>query len=149
MSTDPPIQVEVASPADLTFLIAHRRHVTEAIIRRRVSQRQVVVARARDAIIGWLRFGLFWDAVPFMNMLFVLEAHRGKGVGRALVEFWERQMAEAGHEAVMTSTQSDEQAQHFYRRLGYQEIGGFVPPGEPLEIVFHKRLAGDLAPRRR
>ncbi len=41
----------------------------------------------------------------------------------------------------MTSSLANELAQHFYRKNGYQDIGGFVLPEEPLEIIFYKSLA--------
>jgi hypothetical protein len=40
----------------------------------------------------------------------------------------------------MTSTLSDEDAQHFYRKLGYEEHGCLLLPGEPLEILLLKPL---------
>lgn len=40
----------------------------------------------------------------------------------------------------MTSTQSDETAQHFYRKLGYVESGSLLFENEPLEIIFRKSL---------
>lgn len=49
-------------------------------------------------------------------------------------------MKQAGYETVMTSTQSDEYAQHFYRRLGYAAVGGFLPPGEAYELMLAKKL---------
>ena len=44
----------------------------------------MVAAEGRN--LGWLRWNLFWDEIPFMNMLYVLEHSRGVGLGRALVE---------------------------------------------------------------
>ena len=41
---------------------------------------------------------------------------------------------------VMTSTASDEDAQGLYRHLGYRAVGGFLPEGEPYELMFAKRL---------
>lgn len=35
-------------------------------------------------------------------------------------------MKEKGYGMVLTSTQVDENAQHFYRKLGYKDCGGFV-----------------------
>ena len=40
----------------------------------------------------------------------------------------------------MTSTQADEAAQHFYRHLGYADIGGFLLPGEAYELLLYKAL---------
>jgi hypothetical protein len=40
----------------------------------------------------------------------------------------------------MTSTASDEYAQHFYQKLGYTTIGGFTPFGDPYVLIFSKML---------
>lgn len=40
----------------------------------------------------------------------------------------------------MTSTQSDETAQHFYRKLGYVDAGALLLQDEPLEIILTKAL---------
>ena len=61
-----------------------------------------------------------------------------------LMERWERDMKSDGCGMVMTSTQVDEQAQHFYRRLGYKDVGGFVvnTPGyeQPMELIMMKSI---------
>ena len=90
---------------------------------------------------GWLRYGLFWDKHPFMNMLFVLEPYRNQGFGKRLVSKWEEDMVALGHNIVMTSTMSNEEAQHFYRKMGYRDIGGLIMPNEPQELIFLKELA--------
>jgi ribosomal protein S18 acetylase RimI-like enzyme len=75
-----------------------------------------------------------------MNMLFFPEGHRRKGFGKKLVLHWEKDMKEKGYKKAMTSTQSDEEAQHFYRKMGYTEIGGFRLADDPLEIIFYKDI---------
>ncbi|MCI8810173.1 MAG: GNAT family N-acetyltransferase [Oscillibacter sp.] len=90
--------------------------------------------------VGWLRFNLFWDKIPFMNMLYFLKGHRGKGYGRRLTCFWEKEMMEGGYKNVMTSTRSDEQAQFFYRKMGYQDCGALRLPDEPFEMILLKIL---------
>ena len=64
-----------------------------------------------------------------------------QGLGRALVSRWVEDMRRQGHRRVMTSSQANEEGQHFYRRLGYQDAGALLLPGEPLEIIFLKELA--------
>ena len=83
---------------------------------------------------------MFWDNTPFMNLLYLLDGYRGTGLGRAMVAHWEQQMRAAGHTMVMTSTQANEEAQGFYRRLGYQDVGGFLLPGEAYELILIKML---------
>ena len=94
--------------------------------------------------VALLRYNLFWDSTPFMTMLYVQQEYRHKGYGKKLIEFWEDSMSTAGYGMVMTSTQVDEDAQHFYRKLGYQDAGGLVlniPKFEqPMELFFTKEL---------
>lgn len=42
------------------------------------------------------------------------------------MEWWEQDMHPQGYDMVMVSTQVDETAQHFYRKLGYKDCGGLV-----------------------
>ena len=49
---------------------------------------------------------------------------RKKGYGKRLMAHWEADMKSKGYEITLTSTQVDENAQHFYRKLGYKDCGG-------------------------
>lgn len=60
------------------------------------------------------------------------------------MEYWENDMKEQGYGMVLVSTQVDEEAQHFYRKLGYKDCGGFTIgiPGyeQPMEMFMSKEL---------
>lgn len=120
------------------------RHLPESVFEEKVRNRQGYVCIKDGKIIGILRYGLFWDSVPFCNLLFVNEKYRGRGFGRQLMQHWEDEMKAAGCGMVMVSTQVDENAQHFYRQLGYRDAGGFVVdvPGyeQPMELIMIKGL---------
>ena len=94
--------------------------------------------------IGLLRYNLFWDNTPFCNMLFVDWNHQGKGYGKNLMEHWENDMKLQGYKMLLTSTQVDENAQHFYRKLGYKDCGGFVidlpEDSQPMELFLIKSI---------
>lgn len=133
--------VRTATAADLAFLVEHDNHIGAASLDDAVQHRRILIADLEpSSTVGWLRWGLFWDEIPFMNMLFVVEKHRRTGCGSELVAAWERQAQSAGHKMVMTSTLADEDAQHFYRRLGYVDTGCLLLPGESTEIIFRKQL---------
>ena len=54
-------------------------------------------------------------------------------------------MRKLGYDSVLTSTQSgNEGAQRLYRRLGYEDSGCLLMPGEPLENLLLKRLSQAL-----
>ena len=132
--------IRPAGESDLCFLEAHDRHIDAQELARVVRLGRVLIATdAEGAPVGWLRWGLFWDNTPFMNLLFVLPQARGRGVARALVARWEEDMRAQGYATVMTSTASDEDAQGLYRHLGYRAVGGFLPEGEPFELIFMKK----------
>lgn len=132
--------IRPAVPGDLAFLMTHDRHIAPSELDQLIHRGRITIIEAAGEPIGWLRWNLFWDNTPFMNLLYLLDGHRLKGHGRALVNHFEQQMREQGYAAVMTSTQANEAAQHFYRHLGYQDIGGFLLPGEAFELVLHKAL---------
>ncbi len=136
---DSQLVIEHARRDDLAFLIQSDSHVRD--MEAKVFRREVLVARLSGAPVGWLRFNYFWDTIPFMNMLLVLAPHRGQSVGTRLVKFWEAEMLSLEYHQVLTSTQVNETAQHFYRKLGYIDVGGFLLPSEPNEeLLLHKIL---------
>ncbi len=94
--------------------------------------------------IGLLRYNLFWDNTPFCTMLFIDFRFQGKGYGTKLMKYWENDMKSQGYGMVLTSTQVDEEAQHFYRKLGYKDCGGLVVDiqgyEQPMELFLIKAL---------
>ena len=97
--------------------------------------------RLKDPVVGVLRYSLFWQTIPFLDLLYIDEAYRNQGFGTAMVHEWEKAMATCGYEYVMTSTQADELAWRFYEKLGYRKIGEFFPPEQKAEEwMYLKRL---------
>lgn len=130
----------IAAKADVAQIAAHDKHIKKEEMESLACLGRVLLAEEGGAFAGWLRWNLFWDNTPFMNLLFLLEPYRGHGYGKEMVAFWEKQMREAGYKRVLTSTLSSEGAQHFYRKLGYADCGALLLPGEPLEIFLTKEL---------
>ncbi len=138
------LEVRLATPADWAFWRTQDARLPRALFERKCAAGECLIAVDGGVPIGLLRWNRFWDEVPFCTLLTVAEGHRGRGAGRALMARWEADMRAAGHGMAMTSTQADESAQHFYRRLGYRDAGGFVPgvPGyeQPLELILVKDI---------
>ena len=120
------------------------QHLPELLFDEKVRCGQGYVCVEGEKIIGVLRYNLFWDNTPFCTMLFIDSDHRNRSYGRQLMERWERDMKAQGYGMLMTSTQVDEDAQHFYRKLGYKDSGGFVVdvPGyeQPMEMIMIKAV---------
>ena len=133
--------IRKATEADLPLIGQYDHHISANELANLVRLGRAAVAEDGGEFIGWLRWNLFWDNTPFLNMLYLLEPHRGKGYGTAMMAWWEMEMAQLGFDAVMTSTAADEYAQHFYTRLGYTAVGGFTPFEDAYELIFAKKLA--------
>lgn len=132
--------IRTAYLSELEVIATHDHHIPPAELENLVRLGRVTVLEIEGQFSGWLRWNLFWDNTPFLNMLYLLEPYRSKGYGQELMARWEAQMADLGYDRVMTSTASDEYAQHFYQKLGYSAIGGFIPFGDPYELIFSKML---------
>ena len=136
--------IRVAIPDDLDFLDRHDPLLERSILADKIRRAEVYVAEDRGERVGLARFEYFCDLDPFLSLVMVLEPHRRRGFGRQLLEYWEADMQRRGHRLVLTSTQADEEAQHFYRALGYTDCGCIFFPGQtPAELVLVKRLTGD------
>ncbi len=132
--------IRIATIKDLEFLLKNDRHIPLTELKNLINLGRVYVGELENQPITWLRYNLFWDNLPFMNLLYVLEGYQKSGFGKKLVEYWEEEMKKLGHKLVMTSTLSDENAQHFYRKLSYVDSGSLLLKGEALEIIFTKEL---------
>lgn len=134
------MKIRHATLADIEVLDKNDKHISKQELENLIRLERVYIAEEDNKFIGWLRYNLFWDNTPFMNMLYLLEDSREKGYGRQLVAYWEKEMQQLGYTVVMTSTASDEYAQHFYHKLGYKTIGGFTLGDDPYEVILSKRI---------
>ena len=138
------MQIRYVEAGDREFWFSLDRHLPECEFDEKVRNRRGYVMEEEGIPVGILRYNLFWDNTPFCTMLFISDTCRRRGFGRSLMEHWEAEMKSQGFGMVMTSTQVDEEAQHFYRKLGYKDSGGFVIdiPGyeQPMEMIMIKAL---------
>jgi len=134
------MKIAFANGKHFRYISENDKHISKIMIQTKIVRNEILIASEKKIFIGFLRFGYFWDNIPFLNILYLDKAYRRKGIGRQFVSFWENQMREMGYKNVMTSSLSDESAQYFYRKLGYKDSGSLLLENEPLEIFFTKHL---------
>ncbi|QOR34212.1 GNAT family N-acetyltransferase [Clostridium sp. 'deep sea'] len=134
------MEIRFATPKDIDFIKSYDKHMLLTKLPAKVKGKEYLIAMLNDKAVGLLRYNYFWDNTPFINMLYVKKEHRSKGIGKELMGFFEQEMKKESHDIIMTSTLSNENAQHFYRKLGYQDKGCLMLENEALEIIFVKNI---------
>jgi GNAT superfamily N-acetyltransferase len=87
----------------------------------------VLLARDSDRLVGLAAYSYLWPAVGlsrsmFLKELYVVQDHRGHGVGRLLMERLVQLAIETGCSRVEWMTErTNTDAQAFYDRLGHKE----------------------------
>lgn len=136
--------IRYVTDADRDFWFSLDKHLPETEFENKVRTKTGYVLTADGRPTGLLRYNLFWDTVPFCTLLYIESGSRGKGFGSLLMERWEKDMKLRGYGILLTSSQADETAQHFYRKLGYKDCGGLIIDipeyAQPMEIFFIKAI---------
>lgn len=136
--------LRLAEAGDEAFWRSLESHCTAQGFQQKISGDRAFLILRWGEPAGVLEYALLWDRLPFLNSLVLLPKHRGQGGGRLAMEQWERRMKRAGYPMALVSTQADESAQHFYRKLGYRDCGCLLlnqgPLAQPAELFFCKIL---------
>lgn len=136
--------IKYVSEHDKEFWFMLDEHITESELLLKIRDRRGYIISDGNKPIGVMRYNLFWDIVPFLTFIYFEEAYQRSGFGRQAMLHWESEMRELGYKMVMTSTQVNEEAQHFYRKLGYKDRGSLfldnTPFEQPQEIFMIKNL---------
>ncbi len=102
----------------------------------------VVIAEWNGERVGYVRLEYLWSIMPYISLIRVLPEYRRQGVGKALLQFIETFLYDAGHEALYSSSQADEpEPQAWHRRMGFEECGFITGINEGVgEVFFRKSL---------
>ena len=135
--------ITYATMDDINY-VCTGENLSELEFGRKVRDKRCYILRYEEKPIGVMVFNLIFDFVPFLTLMRLEEPYQRKGYGTRAMAHWEEEMRSLGHKMIMLSTQVDEEGQHFYRKLGYKDMGTIVmdiPPYEqPLEMFMGKAL---------
>lgn len=138
------MNIRYIKDTDKAFWFRLDEHIAESEFEKKVRDKMGYVLSVNEVPVGILRYNLFWDNIPFCTMLFIDSEYQHKGYGKELMNFWQKEMKQIGYGILMTSTQVDEAAQHFYRKIGFHDAGSLIIDipkyKQPMEMFFIKEL---------
>ena len=133
-----------AKKADKMFWLTLDKHIGKDELLLKIRNKRAYIMFDGNKPIGVMRYNLFWDEIPFLTFIYIKENYQGHGFGKKAMLLWEREMRKQEYKMVMTSTQVDEQVQHFYRKLGYIDKGSLFFDNtvleQPQELLMLKEL---------
>jgi L-amino acid N-acyltransferase YncA len=107
------------------------------------AEKRLLVAKERNRVIGYLRYGYVWDGeLPYVQMLRVRPTFQRKGVGKKLIEFIEQEVKKQKMKALLSSTDdNNNNSLLFHQALGFVECGRLdVNQDGLMEIFLMKKL---------
>ena len=72
--------IRYANMNDFAVLRKYEHGIVDCQLKESIAAGRIVIMLSpRSSLIGWLRFNLFWDSIPFINLLYLLDEYRGQG----------------------------------------------------------------------
>ena len=137
-----PLEVRRALPSDVD-IASRDGQLSREQVAALVESGRVYVATRGGERVGYARLEYLWSKIPYLALIFVLEEHRRRGVGRTLLAAIERDAGAEGHTWLYSSSQANEpQPQDWHRRMGFVECGFIagINPGGVGEVFFRRPI---------
>ncbi len=120
-------------PEDKPYVMKIEPHINEQQYAYRLYTKTGYIIWKENNRAGLMYYSVLWDNLPFLNLIFIEDKYRKQGIGTEAMQLWEADMKKQNYKMVLISTQVDEDAQHFYRKLGYIDCGALLLDGTPLD----------------
>lgn len=137
------MDIRYGQDSDFVWLQEYDKHVNSEWINRCLHHSEYIIAVDAQDRKGFLRFSMFWGNIPYMDLIWVLEPYRQRGIGNNLFHFWEKEMKQLGAKILMTSSMMDEpEPQMWHKRNGFRKCGQltFGQQQPTAEVFFVKDL---------
>ena len=137
--------LRTAQDTDLAFLRDFSSESCDEHLRAQIRDGRLRIIESSEGSVGFIKFYVLWEVLPFIEVVIIRNDCRGRGIGRAAIRAWEEEMSARSFKRAVISTQADETAQYFWRRVGYQECGSLALPGRPVELFMYRDISTTAA----
>jgi len=129
---------------DLNYLIKHDNHIKKQTIRKKIKLKEYILYELEKKIIGFMRFGFIWSAIPYIEIIKVDEEFRKRGFAKEMVNFLEKIAKKNKQKFILSSsTGNEKEPQNWHKKIGFKEIGKLKQinyPSKVPEVFFIKKI---------
>ncbi|MCB1094051.1 MAG: GNAT family N-acetyltransferase [Verrucomicrobiae bacterium] len=136
-------QIRLATEEDIDQVRLNDLGIDPGVIKTKIEWGEILVCDDGGQITGILRFQWFWDHLPFINHIWVEEGFREEHRATRMIRKLEELTAGKNYGRIMTSTQSNETGQNFFRKVGFEDAGGFTMRDQSFELIMIKYIEPD------
>lgn len=130
-----------AEDTDFAFISGFSSDLQDDRLRAQIRDGRLRIIESTEGPVGFIKFYVLWEVLPFIEVIIIRDDCRGRGIGKAAVRDWEQEMCARSFRRAIISTQADETAQHFWRRIGYHDCGSLTLPGRPAELFMYRDIS--------
>ena len=136
--------INYATPDDLDAVLQYEQHLSPEHLREKIERDEILVSHLDSKVVGYVRFAYFWSKIPIIEIIWVEESRRRRGIGREFIKFLEGICRERNSPILLSSSQADEPApQAWHRHMGFKDSGVLVnlePFQDVAEVIFVKKV---------
>lgn len=138
----PEVTVRLAQAADLEAVNLDG-YISDEVLLKKIAEDEVFLLTVGGEAAGYLRLEFHWSIVPYIALIRIEAAHRGRGYSRDLLEFVENFLRDRNYDVLYSSSTGDEaEPQAWHRHMGFVECGFIegMNKGGIGEVFFRKTL---------
>lgn len=142
------IHIRFAIPEEFKLvrqLDPHSKYIDPEKIKLKLAGNEIIIALDNEEPVGLIKFSYFWATRPYMDLIWLKEKYRGKGIGNKLLSFLENYLIQQGYSFLMSSSEKNEMApQKWHKNQGFIPCGELTSLNLPMdntpEVFFYKKL---------
>lgn len=140
------IDAQVITAQDRHFDSCYRfdQFNKQEVLREKINRNLVYIAVLDNKVVGYFRWDMFWNRIPYLCLIKVDKKSRSKGIGTKLLSTWQEELKTSGYTFCLSSSQVNEpEAVDWHFKRGFKEIGRLetLNADGSTEIFLRKELA--------
>ena len=121
-------EITVAAESDIQDIHSVDNEFLSKRLAECIKEHRIFVLRSKGKVVGVMRYNLFLESIPCLDMLTLDSAYIEKGYIQKMLDYWEFRMRELGYGYVMTTMFTDRVENYSPETFAYQKMGAFSLP---------------------